>query len=829
MERITFFVDVILPLPLRGLYTYRVPEVLNSEVKVGSRVVVQFGKRKIYTALVYSVHQNVPKDYVPKYVLSVLDNTPIVNGFQLKLWEWMAEYYFCHIGEIMQAALPSMLKLASESAVVLHPDFNRDFKQLNEKEYLVAEALDIRQKLSLSEISAILEQKKTISLIQNMLEKKIILLEEELHEKFKPKKEICVRLFKDYYSEENLKSLLDSLSKRAFKQVQILMAFIQLTQEQKNQAFQHIKRSVLLEKADASSNQLNQLVEKNIFELYEIVSSRLTDFEQTSNPQDIVLSNDQQLAFENICDEFDNKSVVLLHGITSSGKTEIYIKLIDETIRNGKQVLFLLPEIALTSQIINRLRKYFGSDVGVYHSKYSGNERVEVWNRMNGYFSDSAKKPYKIILGARSAVFLPFTNLGLIIVDEEHDTSFKQNEPSPRYNGRDTAIYLAGLHNARTLLGSATPSLESYFNALNGKYGLAELKVRYGNIEVPEIEVINLKEQYHKKKMKLFFSEPLYQKIINALKNKEQVILFQNRRGFSTRLECNDCNWIPACKYCDVTLVYHKQVNALKCHYCGYTSDIPEECPACKSHLIQTKGIGTERIEEETASIFSESRVARMDLDSTRSKNAYLSIINDFEDRKTQILIGTQMVTKGLDFDNVGLVGIINADGMLSFPDFRSHERSFQLMTQVSGRSGRRKKQGMVVIQTFNPQHKILQLVISGDYKGMYDLQVEHRKRFSYPPFSKLITISLKHSSVNELTHSALLLAQQLKDFLPGKVFGPEFPVISRIKNLYIKNILIKLNRNNQLNSTKQNIRAIITEFQKQHSSVKISIDVDPL
>ena len=829
MERKTLFVDVILPLPLPGFYTYRVPFELNDDVKTGIRVVVQFGKRKIYTALVYRIHEEVPQGYTPKYILSVLDQKPIVNSKQFEFWKWITQYYMCRMGEVMNAALPSSFKLASETCILLHPDFDRNFDALHDKEYLIAEALDIRQKLTLTEISDIVEQKKIIPLINTLIEKKVVLIEEELYEKYKPKKEICVRLKEKYQDESQLNELLNELNKKAFKQVSIVMAYLQLSRFDKVIP-EHISRTQLLEMAEAGAAQLQALVKKGVFDTYEHIKSRLKDFDSNAGADDIQLTELQNEALHKIKDQFKVREVVLLHGITSSGKTEIYIKLIQETLEQQKQVLFLLPEIALTTQIINRLRKYFGKKVGVYHSRYNHDERVEVWNRIiKNETNEHLLKSYDIILGARSSVFLPFSKLGLVIVDEEHDNSFKQNDPAPRYNGRDAAIYLAHLHGAKTILGSATPSVETYFNVLTSKYALTELTIRYGNIEYPEILLVNLKEQVWQKRMKSFFSDVLYKQILESLKNNEQVILFQNRRGFSTRIECNDCGWVPSCKFCDVTLVYHKKINLLKCHYCGYAISIPEKCPACTSTQLLTKGVGTERIEEETALMFPEHKVVRMDLDTTRSRHAYHEILNDFEDQKTHILIGTQMVTKGLDFDHVALVGILNADNMLSYPDFRSHERGFQLMSQVSGRAGRRSKRGRVIIQTYNPQHPIIQQVLQNNYTGMCHQQLEHRKRFNYPPYSKLILITLKHHDTNTLHKAADILARDLRLLFPKKVFGPEYPVISRIKNLYLKNILLKMDRTTYLTTAKQLMLDQIALFQKKYTAIRVIIDVDPM
>lgn len=829
MERITLFADVILPLPLPGFYTYRVPYELNDNVKKGCRVVVQFGKKKIYTALVYRLHEIVPQNYQPKYILSILDETPIVNEIQYQYWDWISKYYLCRPGEVMNVALPSSLKLASESCVVLHPDFDHNFEQLSDKEFLIAEALDIRKKLTLSEITDLVEQQKIIPLLKNMIEKKIVLLEEELYDKFKPKTEVCVKLSEKYKDDSLLHKAFDELNRKAFKQLEILMAFIQLTRDTIPPVI-HLSRPKLLEKSNASAAQLQALIKKGILEIYTLTQTRLKDFESTDPVDSIILSDEQTQAFNKIKQDIEEKDVVLLHGITSSGKTEIYIKLISETLSQGKQVLFLLPEIALTTQIINRLRKYFGKEVGVYHSKYSNDERVEVWNKVLSHGSDDQiNKPYNIILGARSALFLPFSNLGLIIVDEEHDTSYKQVDPPPRYHARDAAIFLAHLHHAKTILGSATPSIETYFNALNGKFGMAELNKRYGDMLLPEIIVANIKEQTKQKKMKSHFSETLFTLMEEALKNKEQVILFQNRRGYSTRIECSDCNWVPNCKHCDVTLIYHKQINLLKCHYCGYSTKVPESCPACKSTHIHTKGLGTERIEEETELIFSGAHVARMDLDSTRTKNAHQQIINDFEDGKTDILIGTQMITKGLDFDNVNVVGILNADNMLNFPDFRAHERGFQLMAQVSGRAGRRNKRGQVVIQTYNPDHPIIKLVLQHDYVSMCTQQLQQRRQFKYPPYNRLIQITLRHQDSAKLNEAAAYLAHNLKLKFAKKVFGPEYPVVSRIRNFYLKNILIKLDRDNFVQSHKEELIKITDEFLKKHPSVKLAIDVDPI
>ncbi|MCK4289334.1 MAG: primosomal protein N', partial [Bacteroidales bacterium] len=674
-------------------------------------------------------------------------------------------------------------------------------------------------------------QKKIIPLIKTLIEKNIVLVEEEIVNAFKPKIETYVRLTSAYKdNEDNLREAFDELSKRAFKQLQLLMSFINFTQNTPDTP--EIKRSQLLKSIDASAVQLNALIKKGVFETYTKVSSRLEYHKSSSSVKNIILNEHQTKALNEINKAFTEKDVVLFHGITSSGKTEIYIKLIEEVIAKGKQVLYLLPEIALTTQIINRLRKYFGNKIGVYHSKYNKHERVEIWNNvLNSDSSNKAEKSsYRIILGPRSAMFLPFNNLGLVIVDEEHDTSYKQFDPAPRYNARDSAIYLAGMHKAKTVLGSATPSIESYYNANIEKYALVDLKQRFGGIQMPEILIADIKQESRRKTMRSHFSSFLLNHVEEALKNKEQVILFQNRRGFSLRLECEACNWMPECKNCDVTLIYHKQNNQLRCHYCGYSTRIPEKCPSCGSTKILMRGFGTEKVEEELAIIFPESRIVRMDLDTTRSKFAYQRIINDFEDRKIDVLVGTQMVTKGLDFDNVSVVGILNADNMINFPDLRSFERSFQLMAQVSGRAGRKKKRGKVIIQTYNPSHPVVRFVIDNDYVSMFNNQLIERRNFKYPPFTRLIQIKLKHKDYNVLNKAASEFAALLREKLGKRVLGPEYPMVSRIKNLFIKTVLIKIEKEISISFVKSEILKRVEIFykNKDFKSIRILIDVDP-
>jgi primosomal protein N' (replication factor Y) (superfamily II helicase) len=846
--RKTLFVNVLLPLPVAGFFTYRVPFELNDSVQIGKRVVVQFGQKKVYTGLIHSITEK-PPPVQAKYVLSVLDIHPIVNALQFRFWEWISEYYCCHIGEVMNAALPSALKLASESRIMLNPDAVIDPECLTEKEYALIIALQENGKLTLSDAARTAELLKVIPLVHTMIEKGYIISEEELGEKFKPRLETYVKLADKYQDEKELHSLYDKLEKRAAKQLEILIEYVQLSQFLSGQSKEVSKHGLLQRNKDGASG-LNAMVKKGIFEVYEKQVSRLKPGMATDQVSDITLTEQQEEALAGIRTSFESRNVVLLHGVTSSGKTELYIKLIRETLDAGKQALYLLPEIALTTQIISRLQRYFGSEVGIYHSKYDENERVEVWQRVvhstigvtlpqvneQGEIITSRDnaligKPFSLILGARSAMFLPFSNLGLIIVDEEHDSSFKQYEPAPRYNARDTAIFLASIHGAKVVLGSATPSLESFYNARTEKYGLVTMNERYGGILMPAIEVVNLKDEYKKKRMKSIFSQTLLESIEFSLGKGEQVILFQNRRGFSLHIDCDNCHWVPQCIQCDVSLVYHKKENQLRCHYCGYSTRVPDKCPDCGYTGLMMKGFGTEKIEEELSIFFPNARVARMDLDSTRSRMALHRIIADFEDGRIDILAGTQMVTKGLDFDNVGLVGILNADNLLSYPDFRSNERGFQLMAQVAGRAGRKNTQGKVLVQAFNPSHPMIHFVMSHDYEGMYQQQIQEREKFKYPPFYRLIQLTLKHPQQEVLNEGAFDLARDLRKRFGKRVLGPEYPIVSRIRNLFLKNILIKIERDVNLMKTKQQIMESIDLLHagKAFSQLRVVIDVDPV
>lgn len=825
------YANLLLPLPLPGYYTYAVPEELIDSIRVGVRVVVQFGKKKLFTALVREIHENDPGINV-KPVLSQIDLNPVVNVAQFEFWEWLANYYMCNTGEVMNAALPPALKLSSESRIVLHPEFKSEYTELTEKEYRIINVLEQRGEISIGEISVIAGKLRVIPLINALIEKNIVQVYEEVVQRFMPKVAKYYRLPEIYrHNEKALIAILDHLEKRAPRQFEVMQMLLHHL-ESKEYALNGVPRQVLTEELQNPEAALRSLVEKNLIEETEHQVSRLEKYDAVHMPGEIKLTEHQQEAFDAIKTHFANHTPVLLHGITSSGKTEIYIRLIDEVLRSGKQVLYLLPEIALTTQIINRLRKYFGDVVGVYHSRYGEAERAEVWNRVAGWNNLDHENPvsHQVILGARSALFLPFSKPGLIIVDEEHDHSYKQYDPNPRYHARDAAIYLATKHKANIVLGSATPAVESYFNAKQGKYGLVTLNKRYGDLKLPTIHVADIKDAARLKLMKSHFSPMLLEALETAIAANEQVILFQNRRGFSLRIECSACNHIPGCRHCDVTLIYHKRENQLRCHYCGYTEPVPPQCPVCQNPGLKLIGFGTEKVEEELALLYPDLKIARMDLDTTRSKFAHQRIIGDFEEGRIDVLTGTQMVTKGLDFDNVSLVGILNADNMISFPDFRAFERSYQLMAQVSGRAGRKNKPGNVIIQTRNPLHPVIRFVVDNDYEGMYRMQIQERRAYNYPPYSRLVKISLKHKEQEPLDEAAGILARMIKNSFPNQVLGPEYPVVSRIRNYFHKEILVKLRRDASLDNSKHKIRSIINEFLKTsiHKQIKVIVDVDP-
>ncbi len=818
-DRETLFVEVILPLAIAKNYTYRVPFQLNDAVAIGKRVVVQFGKSKLYTAIILSIGNQAPDKYEAKYLLDVLDDRPVVTERQLQFWAWLADYYLCNLGEVMNAALPSALKLASETKIELNKGFEFDKSLLHDKEYLIVDALEIQPELTVGDIVKLLGQKTVMPILKSMFEKNLINISEEVSDRYKPRKKTFLTLNPIYHNQENLKELFPILEKRAPKQADALLAFIKLARTQKN-----ISKNELIEESGAGDASIKSLIEKEIFIAEERNVSRLyLDDDEFS--ADFQLSEQQQNTLTDIKEQFNTKDVILLHGVTSSGKTQIYIRLIEDMINAGKQVLYLLPEIALTTHIIERLRRYFGSNIGVYHSRFNDNERVEVWQKVLNH-------EYKVVLGARSSVFLPFADLGLIIVDEEHETSYKQFDPAPRYNARDAAIYLGAMYQGKVLLGSATPSFESYYNARINKYGFAELTERFGGVELPQTEVVSITEETKKKTMQSHFTSVLMEDIKKALANQEQVILFQNRRGYAPLLMCKICAYTPKCINCDVSLTYHKSSGKLHCHYCGYKEDAPSICPACGSTHLEYKGFGTEKVEDELSMLLPEARIARMDMDTTRSRNSLQNILNDLEEKKIDILVGTQMVAKGLDFADVTVIGVINADSLLKYPDYRANERSFQMLAQVSGRAGRRGKQGKVVIQTYDPNHRVIKQVIENDYKDLYLTEMEERRSFKYPPFYRIINLDIKHKNAEILYNQAEYLATELRKSFGDRVIGPEFPLVGRVRNYFIKSIMLKFERDAvSINRAKAIIRDTITQFQttKLSKGSIVQPDVDPI
>ncbi len=813
-----YFVEVILPLSLAKTFTYKVSEAEFHFVKNGMRVVVPFGKSKMYTALIIDKHQNEPSLYEAKEIDQILDEKPIVTEFQIAHWQWIASYYMCAIGDVYRGAMPSALLLESETIISQKQSVVVDESLLSDEEFLIYQALQQQSSLRIQDITAILNKKNIFPVVQKLIDKNILVLQEEVQELYKPKLVRYVRLHSQYDSNSGLSELLETL-KSASKQREIVLTYFQLNAAEKKP----ISVKQLVETANSTSSIVKALIEKEILEEYFIQEDRI-NFSGNAQEAALQLSVAQQQAYDQINERFESKEVCLLHGVTSSGKTEIYIKLIEEQIATGKQVVYLLPEIALTTQLVGRLRAYFGDKVGVYHSKYSNNERVELWKQV---LEHSPKA--QIVIGARSALFLPFSNLSLVIVDEEHEQTFKQVDPAPRYHARDAAIVLANAHKAKVLLGSATPSIESYFNAQSDKYGLVEITERYGNVQLPEIELVDLKDSYFRKKMTGHFSDSLIEAITTALSLGEQVILFQNRRGYSPIMECLTCGNVPQCQQCDVSLTYHKHKNQLRCHYCGYSMAKPTHCHSCSSIDLATKGLGTEQIEQELLTIFPNAKIGRMDQDTTRGKFGFEKIIDSFKNQEIEILVGTQMLAKGLDFNNVSLVGIMNADTMLYHPDFRAFERSFQMMTQVSGRSGRSEKRGKVVIQTYNPNHNTIQQVTNNDYIGMYKEQLYDRQIYKYPPYFRLVKLTLKHRDFDKLKEGAMWLYQVMSQNLALPVLGPEEPPISRIRNEYIRTILIKIPQNSSIGSTKKTIQKILNSFEAvpQFRAIKVAINVD--
>ncbi|GLB49978.1 replication restart helicase PriA [Neptunitalea lumnitzerae] len=814
----TYFVDVIIPIPVERFFTYAITEEEAQFIKPGMRIAVPFGKSKIYTALAYSLHNVPPIHYEAKEIHQILDDEPIVTVAQIKFWEWIASYYMCAIGEVYKAALPSGFLLESETLVCLNADVEVEEAELKDDDFLVYEALQYQASISIQDINAIVDKKNILPIIKRLLAKDIVVLKEEIVEQYKPKLVKCIRLKEAYTSEEALQELLGTLS-RARKQREVILSLFTLSAV----TGKSVKVTDLMAKSGVSSAVIKSLVTKEILEEFYVQQDRV-EYDGEEGVASGVLNTYQADAFHNIKSSFEKHTVTLLHGVTSSGKTEIYVKLIEEVIAQGKQVLYLLPEIALTAQLIHRLQNYFAEKVSVFHSKYTVNERIEVWNNVL-----NNKSKAQIVLGARSAMFLPFQNLGLIVVDEEHETTFKQHDPAPRYQARDAAIVLASQFKANVLLGSATPSLESYYNAIQEKYGYVVLNRRYGDVLMPDMELVDIKEAHRKKRMKGHFSERLIKEIEKTLEEKEQIILFQNRRGYAPILECNTCGHSPQCPNCDVSLTYHQFKNQLRCHYCGYHMAMQVKCLACGSDDLDTKGFGTEQIEEELKELFPKASVARMDLDATRGKHAHEKIITAFEQHEIDILVGTQMVTKGLDFRNITLVGVMNADNLINFPDFRAHERSFQLLQQVAGRAGRTKKRGKVLIQTYNPYHQILQQVTVNDYEHMSKEQLQERYLYKYPPFYKLIKITFKDKDYAKVNKASDWFATSMRNSFQNHVLGPEFPPVSRIRNYYLKNVLLKVPPKQSLQKTKKVLTKINTSFSSipEFKSVRVLINVD--
>ena len=826
-ERETLFCNVLLPVPVPKLFTYRIPHAMNGLVAAGSRVIVQFGKKKILTGIVDEVHQRAPEAYDARYLLEVMDEQPIVTRIQLKLFKWMAAYYMCTPGEVLNVALPSGLKLSSQSQIQLHPhfDFGNSEHQFNEKEQKLLDALREKQTLTYAEAEEILEQKTLYNIFKQLISKEAILLFEEVKDKYKPKIAKKIRLNQFYAADKkNLEALFEVLEKQP-KQSDVVLKYLQLCPVLQNPEcnWQGIEKSELVQ-GDISPSSIRTLVKNEVLEEFEEVVPRFV-LPSKLSPKSIELNESQTQARDEILHYFETKDTVLLHGITGSGKTEIYINLIEEALENGSQVLYLLPEIALTTQIVSRLKKIFGDRMGVYHSRFSDNERVEVWQGV-------LRGDFPLIVGVRSAVFLPFDNLGLIIIDEEHETSFKQYDPAPRYHARDTALVLSRFHHAKNLLGSATPSVESYYQARQGKYGLVKLDKRYGNAQLPQLQLADTRIAQRQKTMKAMFAQELITAMQETVQKGEQAIIFQNRRGYAPYLNCEECNWIPKCNNCAVSLTYHMYSNELRCHYCGHKDYVPTSCPACGSNKVKTIGYGTEKLEESIRLIVPEANVQRMDLDTTRRKNSYQTIIDDFEEGKIDILVGTQMVSKGLDFEKVSLVGVFDADRMIHFPDFRSYERAFQMITQVSGRAGRSLIPGKVIIQTSDVEQPILHYILAGNYEELYQKEIGERQRFFYPPFSRLIKLVVKNSEKEVAEAAAKALAAMLQQQLGAeRILGPEEPMVGRIRSQYLMNIHIKLERQNiDIQAVKDFIakcsQTLIAD--KNFKKTEVVADVDP-
>lgn len=813
-----YFAEIIIPKALPQNYSYSIPEGKEDELMPGMRVVVPLGKRKLYTGVVKRIFSAESLEYNTKPILGKEDEFPIILSEQFRFWQWIANYYLCSEGEVMTAALPSGLKLESEMVVLRNPQKEMIDEELNDTEYLVVEALQVQAKLSIKDLTEITGLKNPLLVVKELLSKQYLFLEEELKGGYTPRKKRMIALT-DKVKADNLNETFDTIG-RSEKQRELLLAFFRYAGIGKSMV-----AATLLKKANSNEAALKGLEKKGLVDInYEEqnIFGPLPDV-QPNLPE---LNPAQSQAKSEIDVAWHKHDVCLLHGVTSSGKTEVYAHLLESVLKNNRQALYLVPEIALTTQLIQRLRLYFGDAVMVYHSRFSDRERVENWLEL-------VKNPNKprLIVGARSSIFLPFSNLDLVIVDEEHENSFKQYDPAPRYHARDSAIVLASIHKAKVLLGSATPSFESYFNCRRNKYVLVTLSERYGNIEMPEIVAVDMKEERKRKKLKGHFSERLIAEIESCLRNKKQVILFQNRRGFSTFIQCENCAHVVQCKNCDISMTYHRYSNQLRCHYCGYSAGVPHQCPACKSPQIKSLGFGTEKLEDDLKLMFPEITVQRMDLDTTRKKKAYENIIGAFEDGETDVLVGTQMVTKGLDFANVGLVGIMNADTLLFFPDFRSHEKAFQMLAQVSGRAGRKGERGKVVIQTSDPRHEVIAKVQQNRFKSLYEKEIIERRDYKYPPFNRLLRITVRHREQIHLEQRASILASLLKEVFGNRLIGPEYPLANRLRGQYQMEMLLKLENSIDRPKAKKILLEQVTFFEKEYPQKRVQIvfDVDPI
>jgi len=817
------FAETLLPLAIPGTYTYRIPD--GMRLSIGMRVLVPFGRKKIFTAIVTSLHDREPKGYDVKEILTTLDEKPILRHPQLEFWQWIADYYLCSMGEVYKAAVPSGLKVESETTISANPDFEEcEPGLLSDRERVILDFTAQRGRVQIAEIAKATGFKTVERSVSRLLDIDALHVSERVIDNYRPKTEPCVRLTIARDNEQALHQFFDDL-KRAPKQEALLLAYLDQSRWLQGSDVREVSKDNLLKRAGVSGAVLHEAVKRGMLEIYKKEINRFADLGGVLE-EPPTLSEEQQRAYSEIHQSMRQHAITLLHGVTSSGKTSVYMHLIADALRLGKQVLYLVPEIALTTQLTRRLRRVFGDRLLIYHSKFSDNERVDIWKRLL-----DTSEPC-VVIGVRSSVFLPYSNLGLVIVDEEHDSSYKQQDPAPRYNGRNAALVLAQMHGAKTVLGSATPAIEVYHLALEGKYGLVKLLTRYGDIKMPSVKVIDTIDARKRREMSGLFSNELLADCRKALKDGEQVILFQNRRGYSPMVRCKECGWVPKCENCDVSLTYHKHNHSLVCHYCGYTIPLPNLCPACQLPGIEIVGYGTERIEDDIDAVFPGEKISRMDLDTTRSKNSYDRIIDEFSQHHTNILVGTQMVTKGLDFDAVSIVGILNADTMINFPDFRSHERAFDMLEQVSGRAGRAHKQGQVVIQTSNPNHDVIKFVQAHDYEGFYQHELADREKFGYPPFTKVINIYLKHREDVVVGELAVRYSNLLRQVFGTRVLGPMAPFVARVQNMYIRQITLKMETAASMSKVKGILRNLYEQMiaaDTRMKAVRLYYDVDPV